>query len=65
MKILLTPEEAAAALQLRPRTVVLLCRQGRIPAEKIGGRWRIPVAWLEEVAKKRLSGERATGSGGR
>jgi len=37
---LLTPREAAEYLRLNPRTVVRLARAGRIPALKMGNRWR-------------------------
>ena len=39
-KTLLTPREAAGFLRLNPRTVVRLAREGKIPAMKIGNRWR-------------------------
>src|SRR5207244_1580652 len=39
----LTPEQAAEIVQVPPRTITELCKQGRIRgAEKWGRRWRIP-----------------------
>lgn len=37
---LLTPREAAEYLRLNPRTVTRLAREGKLPAVKIGKRWR-------------------------
>lgn len=37
---LLTPEEAGQLLNIHPETVRLWARQGRIPALKVGNRWR-------------------------
>ena len=37
---LLTPEEAGQLLNIHTETVRLWARQGRIPAMKVGNRWR-------------------------
>jgi excisionase family DNA binding protein len=36
----LTPAQVAARLALHPKTVVRMARDGRLPAVKIGTRWR-------------------------
>lgn len=46
----LTPEQAAAVLQLPVSTVRQLCAEGRIPrAAKVGGEWRILELGLAEM----------------
>lgn len=40
----MTAEQAAAYLQLDPETVRVLLRQGKMPGNRIGRRWRIPKA---------------------
>jgi len=37
----LTPNEVAKSLRLHPFTVTRLAREGKIPAFKVGGVWRI------------------------
>ena len=37
----LTPGEVAKILQLHPFTVTRLAREGKIPAFKVGGVWRL------------------------
>ena len=37
----LTPSEVAKILQLHPFTVTRLAREGKIPAFKVGGVWRV------------------------
>lgn len=48
---LLKAEEAARLLSLHVETVKLMAREGRIPAVKIGNRWRFDPAkirdWLD------------------
>jgi putative molybdopterin biosynthesis protein len=44
---ILTLAEAAAMLRIGERTAYDLARQGRIPAAKVGGQWRIRVRDLE------------------
>jgi excisionase family DNA binding protein len=49
----LTAEQAAAKLQMHPRTVRRLLAQGKIPGTKIGLRqWRISDAALREYIEK-------------
>ena len=43
-----TPEQAAEVLQIGLTTCRQMCRDGRLPAAKIGNQWRIPRAWLIE-----------------
>ena len=47
----LTPEQAAAELQLHPNTIYKLLSDGTLPGRKVGSSWRIPrtqlTAWLE------------------
>jgi excisionase family DNA binding protein len=49
MPPLLTVEEAASILRLSPGRCRTACREGRIPAFQIGGRWRVPRARLETL----------------
>jgi excisionase family DNA binding protein len=48
----LTPEQAAAELQLHPNTVYKLLADGALPGRKVGKSWRIPrvrlMEWLEQ-----------------
>ncbi len=43
----LTPEEVAAMTGLHPESVRRLCRQGRLPAAKVGRKWRFSPEVLE------------------
>jgi excisionase family DNA binding protein len=43
MTELLCIKEACQRLRLSERTVYQLARDGKIPARKIGGGWRIPI----------------------
>jgi excisionase family DNA binding protein len=45
----LTVNETAKVLRVGRRTVYRLVETGKVPAEKVGGRWRIPRAGLVEV----------------
>ena len=56
---LLTPAEAAQMLRLNPRTVVRLAREGRIPAVKVGERWRIKTAAVEPRGETKARSARA------
>ncbi len=57
MKLLetLTPNEVAKGLKLHPFTVTRLAREGKIPAFKVGGVWRIEKAEFESWVKKQRS----------
>lgn len=50
---LLTAKEAADLLQVHPKTLQRMARQGRIPAQRIGDLWRFRAseldAWLQSV----------------
>jgi excisionase family DNA binding protein len=46
-----TLEQAASILQIPVTTARQMCREGRLPACKVGQRWRIPRAWLEEYMR--------------
>jgi excisionase family DNA binding protein len=46
---LLTPEEAAGVLRVSPMTVRRLIRQGRLPAARVGGQYRLSSDALERV----------------
>lgn len=52
---LLTPKEAAAFLRLNPRTVTRLAREGKLPAIKVGRRWRFRPDVLEGWGERRES----------
>jgi excisionase family DNA binding protein len=43
---LLTPEEAARQLRTTRNTIYRWCRDGKLPARKVGGVWRIPRSTL-------------------
>ena len=52
----LTPSEVAKILQLHPFTVTRLAREGKIPAFKVGGVWRVRKdqfeQWMNRQTKK-------------
>lgn|GEM_PF-2354552 len=48
----LTPREAGRILRLSERTVVRLCRMGKLAGVKAGGSWRIPAEALDPEALK-------------
>ena len=52
----LTPDEVAAGLRLPRRTVLKLCRLGRLPAEKFGQGWRIHAGRLAELYAQAVDG---------
>ena len=49
---LLSVEEVARSLEVRPATVAEWCRQGRLPGLKVGRSWRIRHAALEEFLER-------------
>ena len=50
----LTPSEVAQILKLHPFTVTRLAREGKIPAFKVGGVWRMERLRFERwIAKQR------------
>ena len=58
----LTPNEVAKVLQLHPFTVTRLAREGKIPAFKVGGVWRVRKdefeKWIVSQTKKRFGPRR-------
>lgn len=52
----LTAREVAEQLRISPMTAIRLCRDGKLPAVKVGGTWRIPADELREhLATKKAS----------
>jgi excisionase family DNA binding protein len=47
----LTLEQAAETLQIPLQTARAMCRERSLPSFKVGQRWRIPRAWLEEYMR--------------
>ena len=47
MDILLTPEEAADRLQVKPSTVKSWLRDGKLKGFKAGKMWRVPLPELQ------------------
>jgi excisionase family DNA binding protein len=50
----LNTEEAAALLQIHPKTLQRLARQGVIPAFRIGDLWRFRASAMDEWLRSRL-----------
>ena len=54
----LTPSEVAKILKLHPFTVTRLAREGKIPAFKVGGVWRVRKdqfeRWMNRQTKKKV-----------
>jgi excisionase family DNA binding protein len=50
-KLFATSTEAAAILDVDPRTLRSAIERGEIPATRAGTNWRVPVAWLREQAR--------------
>lgn len=44
---ILTSEQAAAFLQIHPKTLQRMARQGRVPAYRVGDLWRFRASELE------------------
>ena len=53
----LTPNEVAKILQLHPFTVTRLAREGKIPAFKVGGVWRVRKDQFERWIEERTHGK--------
>ncbi len=51
MNELLTMEEAAARLKVKPRTVLDWLQRGRLPGVKVGKQWRVPAEKLGAVIR--------------
>ena len=58
----LTPNEISKILKLHPFTVTRLAREGKIPAFKVGGVWRVRKdefeKWIVSQTKKRFGPRR-------
>ena len=56
----LTPSEVAKILKLHPFTVTRLAREGKIPAFKVGGVWRVRKdefeRWIQRRTKQSFRG---------
>lgn len=59
MEQVLTVDEAAEHLKVRPETIRRLLSQGKLPGNKIGRAWRIP----EGALMKFLRGDEAAAPG--
>ncbi len=53
----LTPHEISKILKLHPFTVTRLAREGKIPAFKVGGVWRIRRDQFERWIETRTNGD--------
>ena len=51
---LLDSEQAAALLQIHPKTLQKMARQGRVPAHRIGDLWRYRASELDEWLRSRV-----------
>jgi len=52
-----TPGEVAKILKLHPFTVTRLAREGKIPAFKVGGVWRVRKDQFERWIETRTNGD--------
>jgi excisionase family DNA binding protein len=50
-KLFANTSEAAAILDIDPRTLRAAIDRGEIPGTRAGANWRVPVAWLREQAR--------------
>jgi excisionase family DNA binding protein len=61
-----TPNDLAKILNLHPFTVTRLAREGKIPAFKVGGVWRIRKdefeRWIEQQGRDRGSRHKQRGA---
>lgn len=46
-----TIAETASILRIDPQTVRRMCKEGRLPAVKVGRHWRIPAQKLAAIAR--------------
>ena len=54
----LNTEEAAALLQIHPKTLQRMARQGRVPAFRIGDLWRFRASALDEWLRSGVCSKR-------
>ena len=56
----LNTEEAAALLQIHPKTLQKMAREGTVPAFRIGDLWRFRASALDEWLRSGVSSNRHT-----
>jgi excisionase family DNA binding protein len=49
-----TVEELAKSLKLHPYTLRRLCREGKIPAFKVGGQWRFEKETIDKWVNRKF-----------
>jgi excisionase family DNA binding protein len=54
----LNSQQAAALLQIHPKTLQKMARQGRVPAHQIGDLWRFRASELDEWLRTEISSNR-------
>ena len=54
----LNSQQAAALLQIHPKTLQKMARQGRVPAHQIGDLWRFRASDLDEWLRNEVSSNR-------
>jgi excisionase family DNA binding protein len=54
---LLKSEQAAALLQIHPKTLQKLARQGKLPATRIGDLWRFRASDLDNWLRTQVDSE--------
>lgn len=54
----LNSQQAAALLQIHPKTLQKMARQGRVPAHQIGDLWRFRASELDEWLRNEVSSNR-------
>jgi excisionase family DNA binding protein len=54
----LNSQQAAALLQIHPKTLQKMARQGRVPAHQIGDLWRFRASELDEWLRDGVSSYR-------
>jgi len=57
MKVLLTIDETVEALggTVSRTSIWRACRDGSIPARRVGRRWVIPVWWVDDLVERPLA----------
>jgi excisionase family DNA binding protein len=54
----LNSQQAAALLQIHPKTLQKMARQGRVPGHQIGDLWRFRASELDEWLRNEVSSNR-------
>lgn len=54
----LNSQQAAALLQIHPKTLQKMARQGRVPAHQVGDLWRFRATELDEWLRNEVSSYR-------